>query len=70
MTPDANMKCPRDCGGRLEETDLQEYECSRCGRRIRQVVVENLDAFKRVAERGGPASEIAAAALEGVQHGE
>jgi|AntRauTorcE11898_2_1112593.scaffolds.fasta_scaffold74189_2 tRNA(Ile2) C34 agmatinyltransferase TiaS len=63
---EANVKCP--CGGRLKPTDdPQAYECTKCGRRLRQVVVEDMDAFERVAESDGPAAEVAEAALEGVR---
>lgn len=66
MNSGANTKCP--CGGRLDTTETQdEYRCRSCDRILRQVVVEELDRFKRVAESDGPASEIAQAALEGVR---
>lgn len=64
MTPAANVKCPRDCSGRLRETnDPQTHRCSRCGNELRQVVVDELNRFERVAASGGPAAPIARAAL-------
>jgi tRNA(Ile2) C34 agmatinyltransferase TiaS len=63
VTREANMKCPK-CGGRLGDTrDPEAYECESCGNHLRQVVVEDLDRFKRVAESDGPAAEIARVAL-------
>ncbi|MFC6863292.1 hypothetical protein ACFQGE_07440 [Halomicroarcula sp. GCM10025817] len=60
-----NVDCPQ-CGGRLLETgDPETYRCRNCNRELRQVVLDNLGAFERVAESGGPAAEIARAALEG-----
>lgn len=62
----ANVGCPHNCGGHLKETSTpEEYECDRCGRRLRQVVVENLDRFERLAESDTPAAKIAELALEG-----
>lgn len=67
MNGEPNVGCPQ-CDGRLETTrDPQEYECTRCGRRHRQVVIERIDHFERVAERGGPLAPVARAALEGVE---
>lgn len=60
-----NYKCPQ-CDGRLKPLKTDAYECERCDREIREVVVEDMDAFERVAESDGPASEIAQAALEGI----
>lgn len=63
----ANVGCPH-CGGELAETaDPETYRCRRCETELRQVVVENIGAFERVAESGGPAAEIAKAALEGAE---
>ncbi|MHB9286610.1 hypothetical protein ACKVMT_06175 [Halobacteriales archaeon Cl-PHB] len=63
----ANVNCPQ-CNGHLEAAATpEEYECESCGRRLRQVVVDNLDSFQRVAESDGPAAEIAKVALEGVE---
>ena len=56
--------CPRDCGGRFEQTaDPQTYRCEKCGNELRQVVVADLERFERVAESDGPAAPIARAAL-------
>lgn len=64
---DANAKCPGDCGGRLQPTDLPErYECTQCGKQLEQSVVESIESFKRVANGDGAAAEIARVALEGV----
>jgi len=64
----SNVDCPQ-CGGRLNPVGQgpDEYECVDCGRVLRQVVVANIDAFKREAQRDTPTSEIAQAALEGVR---
>ncbi|WP_058993605.1 hypothetical protein [Haloarcula sp. CBA1127] len=62
-----NVDCPQ-CGGQLQATnDPESFRCRSCDRELRQVVLENLDSFRRVAESDGPAAEIAAAALEGTQ---
>lgn len=66
MTEAPNVLCPQ-CDGALKDTsEPSEWECVRCGRRHRQVVLENIDRFQRVAERGGPLAPVAKAALEGV----
>ncbi|MCU4718379.1 hypothetical protein [Halapricum hydrolyticum] len=63
----ANYDCPQ-CGGRLESLDVDAFECRKCGREIREVVVEGMDAFERVAEDDeNPLQEVAQAALEGVR---
>lgn len=70
MTGGPNVLCPQ-CDSPLKDTkNPQEWECTRCGQRHRQVVLDNLDRFKRVAERGGPLAPIARAALEGVEANE
>lgn len=62
MSP-ANVDCPQ-CGGEVAETvDPETYRCRRCETELRQVVVENIGAFERVADSGGPAAEIAKVAL-------
>jgi len=59
----SEQRCPK-CGGELGKTaDPETYRCRRCETELRQVVVENIGAFKRVADSGGPASNIAKAAL-------
>jgi|AntRauTorcE11898_2_1112593.scaffolds.fasta_scaffold17655_4 ribosomal protein L37AE/L43A len=59
--------CPQ-CDGHLQESDDPgEYECQKCGRRLRESVVSRLESFKRVAESDGPLAEIAEVALEGQQ---
>jgi tRNA(Ile2) C34 agmatinyltransferase TiaS len=64
MSP-ANVGCPQ-CDGELTETpDPETYRCRRCETELRQVVVENIGAFERVADSGGPAAEIANVALGG-----
>lgn len=57
------IECPRKCSGHVEEADCGWWECTDCDNRIRHSVVDGFDSFKRVAKRGGPASEIAQAAL-------
>lgn len=56
--------CPRECSGHLEPTVAGDaYECTRCDNELRQVVVRDIDSFRRVAESAGPAAPIARAAL-------
>lgn len=54
------------CGGKLVEQGGGKYRCQKCGRLVRASVVNEHGSFKRVAESDGPLSEIATAALEGV----
>lgn len=60
MSPD----CPNCCGELREMADPEKFECRRCDSEIFRTVVEDVGAFKRVAESGGPAAEIAKAALD------
>jgi tRNA(Ile2) C34 agmatinyltransferase TiaS len=64
MSEAANHDCPQ-CDGRLSDAppDPQTWRCERCDREIRQVVAENAERFRRVAESDGPAAELARAAL-------
>lgn len=68
VSSSANVTCPKeDCHGEFEETSTPDvYECRRCGRKLRQAVVERIGAFKREAGRDSRLSEIADAALEGI----
>lgn len=64
VEPEVAAECPRDCTGQVTQTsDLQVFECTKCGNRLRRVVVSDLERFKRVADSDGPAAPIAQAAL-------
>lgn len=65
----ANVSCPEaNCQGEPEDAaEPQVYRCKRCGLQLRQVVVANLDAFKRKAERETRTSRIAKAALARIE---
>lgn len=55
-----------NCGGELAAINSGvEYKCVRCGKKLEDSVVERYENFRRVAERGGPASDIAKVALKG-----
>lgn len=54
-----------NCGGRLVEQDSGNYQCERCGRVVRESVIERYESFKRVAKRDDPLTDVAQAALEG-----
>lgn len=65
----SNVSCPEaNCHGEFEDAaEPQVYQCKRCGLRLRQVVVANLDAFKRGAKRVTRTSKIAKATFEGCE---
>jgi len=58
-----------DCGGELVAKEYQqEYVCQSCNAVVRASVVDQHERFKRVAQQDNQLSEIANAALEGVQN--
>jgi len=57
-----------NCGGTLVEQTPGNHVCKKCGNVVRTSVVNREESFRRVAESEGPATDIAKAALEGIDH--